>query len=132
MQHTIESLRRGGYKVRVIHGEVETLPSVENNLKQAADKYTFIQITEIATSMSVEGWAFCSKKDNYSRKIGNRIALGRALENLEQLKSHCAAGLWYNPEITLLSYTSHDPSTRIDLKELRTVEKFDGVCSVVK
>lgn len=117
MQHTIESLRRGGYKVRVIHGNVQELPKCEAKIKRAAGRYTLIQITESFTSTTVEGWAFCSKKDSYNRKLGNSIALGRALANLEKVKNHEAVGLWYNPSVTLLSYTENNPEDLITLED---------------
>jgi hypothetical protein len=31
------------------------------------------------------GIAYCSKQDQWNRKLGNRIALGRALKNYESM-----------------------------------------------
>jgi len=127
MQHTIQSLRRGGYKVRVIHGEVKNLADCENNLRQAADRYTLIQLTEIATSISVDGWAYCSKKDNYSRKLGNSIALGRALGNLEKYKAQVAGGSWYDPAVTLLTYKDYSSADFTGIENFENYEKYAEV-----
>lgn len=70
---TIHQLRRSGWKVRVIHGVTDE----ENVL---SDRFTRIEITS-PDSKDAVGIAFCSRKDQWNRKLGNRIALGRALKN---------------------------------------------------
>ena len=70
---TIHQLRRAGWKVRVIHGVTDE----ENVL---SDRFTRIEITSPDQKDSA-GTAFCSRKDQCNRKLGNRIALGRALKN---------------------------------------------------
>lgn len=107
MQHTIESLRRGGYKVRVHHGLTEELEKCEKNIKEAASHYTHIEITDTQTWRSVEGWAYCSKKDNWNRKLGNRIALSRALDKLEKIKANESLDYLYNPAVTFLSFDTN-------------------------
>jgi len=44
------------------------------------------------------GYAWCSKKDQYVRKLGNRIALGRAFKKLERF----AANIQTEPQDTAL------------------------------
>lgn len=79
MTHTIKTLRQSGYKVRVIHSRVYTKP--EYNL-QAKGGLTEIEITTPDHSQTVKGAAKCSDIDCFSRKVGNAIALGRALKML--------------------------------------------------
>jgi hypothetical protein len=104
MQHTIESLRRGGYKIRVHHGLTENLETCEKNIREAASHYTHIEITDTQSWRSVEGWAYCSRKDNWNRKLGNRIALSRAVDKLEKIKVNESLDYMYNPAVTFLSF----------------------------
>lgn len=62
---TIEGLRKIGYKVMVIHNEDITT--------------IFLTNTEGMTTM---GQSVCHIGDTYNRKLGNKIALGRALKAL--------------------------------------------------
>jgi phage gp16-like protein len=68
---TIHQMRRAGWKVRVIHGKMET---------PLSDRFTRIELTSPEGKDST-GTAYCSKVDQWNRKLGNRIALGRALKN---------------------------------------------------
>jgi hypothetical protein len=119
MQHTIENLRRGGYKVRVIHGcfaSEQEASSIPDNIRNAASRYTRIEVTDQASGLSAEGWAYCSVKDNWNRKLGNSIALGRAMDNLQQAKNNDMLYNIYNPSVTLISYTSTDNHQSFDLE----------------
>jgi hypothetical protein len=84
MQSTIKSLRQQGYKVRVIHVRQYTSkykfsgPVLELSARGGS---TTIEITTPDKQRSAFGESVCSNKD--SRKVGNAIALGRALEKLE-------------------------------------------------
>ena len=69
-QPTIESLRKTGWKVAVIHKTDDT-----------KRQYTHIIVTS-PEQKHAEGFAFVHTGDNYDRKIGNKIAIGRALKNL--------------------------------------------------
>jgi len=102
MEHTIESLRRKGYKVRVIHGKLsENLDAdIPPNIRKAAERYTKIEVTEPVSGLSVAGYAFCSVKEGWNRKEGNRIALTRAMDLLF-LAEDC------NPASALLYWTEH-------------------------
>ncbi len=71
-QPTIESLRKSGWKVAVIHG----------SRRHDQKRYTHIIVTS-PEKKHAEGIAFVHEGDQYNRKIGNKIALGRALKNLE-------------------------------------------------
>lgn len=62
---TIEGLRKIGYKVMVIHDEGETT--------------IFLTNLDGFTSM---GHSICHQGDNFNRKLGNKIALGRAIKAL--------------------------------------------------
>ena len=73
---TIHQLRRAGWKVRVIHGKYE-------NSNELFDRYTRIELTS-PNGKDSSGIANCSKKDQWNRKLGNRIALGRALKNYQE------------------------------------------------
>jgi hypothetical protein len=44
---------------------------------------TRIQITTPDKEIDVEGIAVCSLEDSFNRKLGNSIALGRAIQRLE-------------------------------------------------
>jgi hypothetical protein len=87
MQFTIRQLRRSGFKVRVIHKRHQKIVKkidgdyLENSAKGGT---TIIQITTPDKQTDVEGVAVCSIEDNYDRKVGNAIALGRALSNLKE------------------------------------------------
>ena len=74
----IHELRRSGWKVRVIHSkEKENIPPEKQNI------CSHITRIELRTPEGGEyvGVSYCSKKDNYNRKLGNNIALRRALIN---------------------------------------------------
>ena len=87
MQFTIRQLRRSGFKVRVIHKRHQKIVKkidgdfFENSSKGGA---TIIEITTPDKLTDVTGTAVCSIEDNYNRKVGNAIALGRALANLSE------------------------------------------------
>jgi hypothetical protein len=98
MKFTIKQLRRSGFKVRVIHKRHQKIVKkidgdyFENSAKGGT---TVIQITTPDKQTDVEGVAVCSIEDNYDRKVGNAIALGRALtklneEQISQIKRNIA------------------------------------------
>jgi hypothetical protein len=77
MNITIEQLRKNGYKVRVIHSKLDET----DQFYHLADRCTIIQIRD-KEGNEFSGMARCSKSDHYNRKMGNRIALGRALSQM--------------------------------------------------
>ena len=76
---TIHQLRRAGWKVRVIHG-LTNEKYVGQEIVNFSNHFTKIDVTSPEGKDST-GIAFCSKQDQWNRKLGNRIALGRALKN---------------------------------------------------
>lgn len=62
---TIEGLRKIGYKVMVIH----------------EDGVTTIFLTNL-DGITAAGQSACHHGDQFNRKLGNKIALGRAIKNL--------------------------------------------------
>jgi hypothetical protein len=90
MQPTIKDLRRQGYKVRVIHCRpVVEIIKFSGILKEVSAKggTTRIEITTPDKQHDAFGEAVCSNQDNFNRKTGNSIALGRALKQLQDLKA---------------------------------------------
>ena len=86
MSKTIEQLRKTGYKVRVIH-QRQYVPRWPYKLSpgtmlSSKGGYTRIDVTIPDGSVTVSGEARCSMEDSYNRKLGNSIALGRALSQL--------------------------------------------------
>ncbi len=101
--HTVQSLRQSGHKVRVIHsryladqvnhpkqfGGIKNIQLfTQHELKQngytkvvsARGGKTFVQVTT-PDGRELFAETLCSTKDNFSRKLGVQIALGRL--NLE-------------------------------------------------
>jgi hypothetical protein len=75
---TIHQLRRAGWKVRVIHGF--TYESyIGSEITNLSDRFTRIELTS-PEGKDFVGIAYCSNNDQWNRKLGNRIALGRALK----------------------------------------------------
>jgi hypothetical protein len=68
---TIHELRKTGYKVRVLHG-----------YQLEGREGTKIEITSPEGS-TAWGISYCHPKEGNNRKMGNKIALGRALKALE-------------------------------------------------
>jgi len=88
MQLTIEKLRKTGFKVRVIHiRHFETPPTRMARMDQskrlsAKGGFTRIEVTTPDKETTITGVAECSPQDNFDRKLGNSIALGRAMAKL--------------------------------------------------
>jgi hypothetical protein len=85
---TIHQLRRAGWKVRVIHGftnnNLPFAPVSAKNKQPLSDRFTRIELTS-PEGKDCTGIAYCSKEDQWNRKLGNRIALGRALKNYQSI-----------------------------------------------
>ena len=88
---TIEQLRKSGYKVRVIHYRQsiinkKILPQRDIGgplFLEAKGGKTRIELRS-PEGIETFGEALCSDKDTYNRKLGNRIALGRAMNALNE------------------------------------------------
>jgi hypothetical protein len=72
---TIEGLRKSGFKVCVKHHWGSTFG------------YTVIWVTD-PNGNTAFGGSTCNSQDNYNRKLGNKIALGRAMKKLAT-KDYC-------------------------------------------
>jgi len=88
MRFTIRQLRRAGFKVRVLHTRhydtvgINRLSGPVSRLSCKGGR-TRIQITTPDKEIDVEGVAECSLQDSFNRKVGNSIALGRAIQELQ-------------------------------------------------
>lgn len=82
---TIKQLRQKGYKVRVLHTRSyisrQRIGGISKELSNFGG-YTKIEVTTPDQSSTVVGESKCSPKENFNRRLGNSIALGRALSNL--------------------------------------------------
>ena len=86
MQPTIKDLRRQGYKVRVMHARHHvTKQKISGTVLDLSARggSTTIELTTPDKQHTVFGKAVCSLEDNFNKKMGNSIALGRALRELE-------------------------------------------------
>ena len=63
---TIQALRVVGYKVMVIHDA----------------HVTRVYLTSPVFNKTSLGLSYCHEGDTFNRKLGNRIALGRAVKNM--------------------------------------------------
>jgi hypothetical protein len=73
---TIEALRKSGWKVLVLHRDISSLFDPKMQVE------TIIILSYGDNHM--KGISRSNPKDNYNRKLGNKIALGRALKNWEK------------------------------------------------
>lgn len=78
---TIQELRNNGYKVRVLHFRDKVFKNKMDSNQHGYDSpkggLTRV-IIDSPTGEHFEGQSKCSKKDNYNKKLGVRIALGRS------------------------------------------------------
>ena len=87
---SIKNLRRRGWKVRVLH---QRNYFIRNHMDGTSSEVcakggrTEIQLTSPDKLINVSGTAVCSEEDNYDRKVGNAIALGRAWKEAEKMIS---------------------------------------------
>jgi hypothetical protein len=75
---TIQQLRKEGYKVRVMHGRI----TGKSGAISPRGGTTVIELTT-PQGTTVIAKAECSYKDNFNRRVGNQIALGRAINMIE-------------------------------------------------
>ena len=74
----IAFLRRAGWKVRVIHKRSKGVGDQEYSPKGGE---TRIEITSPDKKIDAIGISYCADEDHFNRKLGNKIALGRAWKN---------------------------------------------------
>lgn len=75
--HTVESLRKLGWKVRVRHFRREA----KSEINPRGGK-TIVEIT-LPDGRTLCGFARCSRKENFNKRLGVEIALGRAMKFVE-------------------------------------------------
>jgi hypothetical protein len=88
----VDTLRKAGFNIRVHHlrdllvyygiGEDSRIQVVGSEFAPCGGE-TFIELTTPAGKFYL-GQARCSWRDNYNKKLGTKIALARALHQLEQ------------------------------------------------
>ena len=85
---TVKSLRQKGYKVRVLHirnHEYTSEPLGKfDMMKQMSSKGGNTRIELSYVGLDAVGEATCHPKDNYNKKEGVRIALERALADMQE------------------------------------------------
>lgn len=83
---TVQELRNKGYKVRVLHNrlyngyhkwQVGSKPQTCGPIDPDAKGGSTQIIIDSPTGEHYQGLAICSKKENYNKKLGVKIALGR-------------------------------------------------------
>lgn len=78
---TVQELRNKGYKVRVLHIRDKfykpRMDSSINGYESPKGGITHV-IIDSPNGEHFEGVARCSRQDNYNKKLGVRIALGRS------------------------------------------------------
>ena len=81
---TVHDLRKKGYKVRVLHTRRYEQPNQFGRaILLSKGGLTEVCITQPGHDViSAAGVARCSQNENFNRKLGVRIALGRALKQL--------------------------------------------------
>lgn len=93
--NTVKEFRQAGYKVRVIHKRETVLYrrgfSQTRRISEKGGE-TILQL-RTPSGEEFEASAKCSKLDNYNKKIGVRIALGRIRKQLENNSNDCTAQL---------------------------------------
>lgn len=90
---TIEQLRKNGFKVLVLHKPIRAMESTRLSV-YGQRYYTKQVVTEIVistkerriTKVHARGISISHPDQAYDRKLGNKIALGRALKNFNTHK----------------------------------------------
>jgi hypothetical protein len=88
MKATIKQLRQSGFKARVMHTRNTVKVSKGFSIVDEISNFgglTKIELTTPDMEVTVVGEAVCSNKDMFNRRIGNEVALGRALASLKEL-----------------------------------------------
>ena len=75
---TVKSLRQSGWKVRVLHHRIDD-KRILGEIYPKGGKTEII--IDSPCGEHFEGVAVCSSNDTYNKKMGVKIALGRALFN---------------------------------------------------
>ena len=88
MKVTIKQLRQSGFNARVMHTRNTVKVSKGFSIVDEVSNFgglTRIELTTPDMEFNVVGEAVCSNKDMFNRRVGNDIALGRAIASLTEL-----------------------------------------------
>lgn len=85
-QHTVESLRKEGYRVAVMH---ERLEDANRNILPRGGTTLVLVSPPDRPSKTYFSFAYCSDKDNYNKKVGVSIALGRLMSGIKKGLGRC-------------------------------------------
>lgn len=90
--NVINQLRSKGYRVKVRHKRLDLSDGTFKCKHEFKNSYatnvspksgiTYVDITKPDSNVTIGEFAACSKNDQYCRKVGLSIALGRALKEL--------------------------------------------------
>lgn len=93
LEQKIEHLQNDGWTVEIIHNRnvrvsLDGQVNFGNPLRREINpKGGYTAAILERDGVRIVGEAFCSKHDNYSRKIGANIALGRAMKKVQQISA---------------------------------------------
>jgi len=79
---TVHDLRKQGYRVTVIHNRHMSSPNYFGKTILKTKGGLTEVVIESNEQVMCRGHAVCSDKDDYNKKLGVRIALGRALKTM--------------------------------------------------
>lgn len=88
---TVQELRNNGYKIKVLHHrlyngyhkwQVGSKPNTNGPISPDTKGGSTHIIIDSPTGSHYEGIALCSRVDNYDKKLGVKIALGRSGVNV--------------------------------------------------
>ena len=86
---TVKDLRQEGHKVRVFHTRKNNCWGMTGLGANPRGGSTTVEVTikgnSIEKDLTVRGEARCSNMDNYNKKVGVSIALGRALSAFQKM-----------------------------------------------
>lgn len=84
---TVQQLRNNGYKVKVLHNrlyngnfawQAASIPTMSGPIDPDSKGGSTEIIIDSPSGEHFHGIAICSRKENYDKKLGVRIALGRS------------------------------------------------------
>jgi hypothetical protein len=86
---SIKQLRQSGWKIRVMHKRnYYTVDKIDGRYPIISNfgGETKIEVTS-PEGLNATGIAKCSLEENFNRRVGNSIALGRALQSLHTINN---------------------------------------------
>ena len=84
---TVEQVKKEGYDVYIRHERLyEDVPNMPPLYLSPTGGATYAELTDKVTGHVATAEARCNNRDNYNRKIGVKIALGRAYKMMKEGK----------------------------------------------